>query len=140
VISLFGFPENAATSGMSILDIEDGVLLRLFDREVEVNVQVGVGASHEEEETGCVFPNPVKQVVKGYDFACPFAQPDGFASLDQSDELVNHDFQPIFIFPLNPQSLQSGVHPRNMPVMVSAPNINDESVTTLVLVDVIGDV
>ena len=130
--------EDAGDAGVGILDIVDGVLLGFGLGQLQVEVHLGVGGALEQEESHRVGPHLVRHLPQGDDVPRPLGEAHHLAAPLQRDKLVEDEGQAIRV---QPKSLHHGLHAGHMPLVVSAPDVNDPvEAPHHKLVVVIGDV
>ena len=77
----FGLPQDTANAGVSVLNIENGVIGRFGFRQIEVKIHGAVGIPHHEEVTGGIVTDILDEVFQRYILAGAFGHTDKFAVL-----------------------------------------------------------
>src|SRR5690606_6511586 len=109
--------EDAAHAGMCHLDVVNGILLRLRPRQVNVEHELRIALSHEEEVPYRISTNLVDQVAHSDVAACTLGDLHLFSATSDGDHLVQYVFGIAFWNP-HAERLQSGAHPRGGTMMI----------------------
>ena len=127
---------------MRVLDVEGRVLVVLPARDVQVEIQVGVGRAHEEEEPGAVGPDVLDQVAQRHEPPAPLAHLDLLALPVRArlPEVHLLDDQHLEEPALEPQRRERRLHRGDVGVMVGAPEVDRDPVAAGPLVAVVGEV
>ena len=122
---------------MCVLDIIHGVLGRLLCGQLQIKVEVGIRSPHQEEELGRIGPDILDHLTQRDEFASPFGHFNLPARAQEIDHLDEHDPKTIFGIPVG---LDHGLHARNIAVVVSPPDINQEVISAEQFVTMIRNV
>ena len=128
--------QHRGDPGVRVLDVVDGVVGALAHRQVEVEVDRRVVRAREQEEARRVDADLVDQLVERHVLALALGHRRAALAADQVDELLDH-------------SISSGVaaerlarrpHPRDVAVVVGAPDVDQPLEAARALVLEVGDV
>ena len=134
---LGGGPQDGADAGVGVLHVVDRVVVALFLGQIQIEVQQGIGAAHDEKEAGRVLAHVVDELVQGDETAGALGHLHHFAVFYQAHELHEDDLQLVAAVA---QSFHGALHAGHVAVMVGAPDVDDRVEAALELVFVVGDV
>ena len=129
--------QDAADARVRVLDVVNRVLRVLLDREVEVEVEQGVGLAHVEEEAGGVDRHLVEQVAELDRLAGALAHAHDLAVAHQADELHQDDLELVRILA---DGVHRALHAGHVAVVVAAPDVDEQVKAAVEFVLVVGDV
>ena len=130
--------EHGGEAGVRVLDVVDGVFVRLFQGKVEVELHLRGGGAQQEEEAGGVGPHLLDELVERDDVARALGDAHGAFAPPQRDQLVEEHVQPLAA---PGDGLRGHFHAGDVAVVVRAPDVDDEvEAAALEFVVVVGDV
>ena len=130
-------PEDAADPGMGVLDVIDGIFVRLPLGQLQIEIEVAVGTPHQEVVARRILADLVDDLAKGDELPGAGGHGHRFAVPKEADELHQDHLQGLLLMP---ERLHRGGHPRNVPVVVGSPDVDHRLETPQELVPVVGDV
>ncbi len=89
-ILLLHFAQDAMNTGMGILQVEHGILLSGLLSLGDIKLQVSVGRTHQEEETGDIRAHFVHQFIQRDKVGFTGAHLERLPLLDDGDKLVHY--------------------------------------------------
>ncbi|KAG1258835.1 hypothetical protein G6F65_015455 [Rhizopus arrhizus] len=134
-----GVVDHRADARVGVLDVIDGVLVALGQRQVHVEHEFGVGAALDQEVAHGVAAHPVDQVAHGHVAARALGDLDLFAAAHHLDHLVQHVGR-VVLRDAFVQRLQAGAHAGHGAVVVAALDVHGAVEAAFPLGLVIGHV
>src|SRR6266542_4647180 len=128
--------EDRREPGVAVLHVEHGVVERLALRELDVEVELRVGAAGEEDEARSVAPDLVHELAQRHHRAGALRHLHGLAAARQVHHLDEHDVE---VVARGAERLERRLEPRDVAAVVGAEDV-DEDVRARALVPVVGDV
>ena len=129
--------EYAANTRVGVLNIINGVLVVLTDRQIEVKVHLSVGLSCVEEETRAVNGNLLEKIAELDRLAGTLAHLNKLAVTHELNELHKHDVELVAVVA---DGVHSALHPHNVAVVVGAPNVDKSFKSAVKFILVIRDI
>ena len=122
---------------MGVLNIIDGIFVRLLLGQFQIEIEVAVGTSHQEVVARRISPHLIDHLAKGDELPRAGGHRRRFAIPEEVDELHQDYLQGLLLMP---KRLHGGGHPGDVPMMISAPDVDHGLKTSQELVPVVGDV
>ncbi len=124
---------------MRILHVIHRVLVGLFERQVDVEHELGIGLARDQEKAHRVAAHPVDEVAHGHVRAGALGNLHFLAAAHHLHQAVQHVFG-IARRDADAEGLQPGAHARDGAVVIGALHVDDLAEAALPLAEVIGDV
>src|SRR5436190_24024886 len=105
---------------MRVLHVIGRVLARLFDRELEVEVERAVSSALEEEPPRDVRADAIQDVLELDELPTALRHAEDLSLVEEAHELVDHDVPSLE----QAEGLQSGAHAEHVPVRVRPPDVD----------------
>ena len=131
--------EQAGATGMSVLNVVDGVLVAARQGQIDIEGQLRGRCAGNQKVASRVAAYPIDQIAKRYIATGPFGQLDLCPLSHDGHHLMQHVLGPPF-GDADVEALQTGPHPCDGAVMVRALFIDDSLEAPLPLVVVIRDI
>ena len=120
-----------------VLDVVHGVFVGAGLRQLEVEIERLVVAAQQIEETAGIVAHFVAQIAQRDEVAFALAHRQLLAAAEQAHELHETDLEAVA---RRAERHQRAAHARDVAVMVRAPDVDQQIVAALPLVEVVGDV
>ena len=116
-----GVAQYARDAGVGILDIVHRVLIRLLNRQFQIEINRRINRAHEQQEMDRVRANLVEQLAQRDELPGPLRHAHVLATPLQIDHLVDDEYHPLRV---QPQRLCHRLHARHVTVMVGPPDVD----------------
>src|SRR5690606_9290292 len=118
-------PQDRTDARVSVLDIEDRIVLRLLKHPFQIEIERCVGLAREHHEAQHVLADLIHDFPQGYEVAGALRHANLFAAAHQAYELTEDDVK--LALPLG-QGRDRGLHPLYISAMVRAPDLQHERI------------
>ena len=113
--------QDAGDARVSVLDVVDGVLVRLLLRKLDVELHLALRRSLEEEEPAGVRAHLFDELAERHDLTRPLGEADCLASALQRDELVDEQHERLAT---DAEDIGELLHERHLSLVVGSPDVD----------------
>src|SRR5262249_54494738 len=97
-------------------------------RQFQIEVQVGIGIPHQEEELRGVGAHLVDHFAQRNKLACTLRHLHSLSATEEIHHLYQYDSQPVLGVA---EGLDDGLHPGDIAMVVSSPDVDEQIIPTL---------
>src|SRR5437667_8347451 len=113
-------PEDACDPRVRVLDVVHGVLVRLLDGKLEVEIELAIGARLKEEVARRILADGLDHLLEQQELAGAPAHPLQYPLVEEANVLIEDDLESIE----EPEGLHRGAHLDEVVVRVRSPDVD----------------